>query len=173
MYLQHLWASTALIPSTNSCLFIGFTSLRMYSFSSCLYRITIGRLGWSAPPIDASPGIEILCSPRGVLRIIVLHKAMCVWRRKLLLQEWNQSQFKNFNEQRSSHDTFKYTDSCSSLLADSTPNMHLDGMFWSRLRTRLFSILSITETSVIFKLNSSFVTPNNIIKTVMKVSLCP
>ena len=61
--------------------------------------------------------------------------------------------------------------SSSTFLADSSPDMDFNGMLRARFWSRLLSIFPVAKTSVILKLNCSFIAPYNVIKFVIGVSL--
>ncbi len=61
--------------------------------------------------------------------VIVLHKAMAV--RVDAIDKWDEGCIKDGRVEWGIHYSFKYTDSCSSPQANSSPDMYLSWMFWS------------------------------------------
>ena len=95
MYRQHFLTSTVFqnveIPSTSCCLVVGFTSLRINSFSSCQrfsMGLASGDSGGGTPPVYTSTFVKLFSSARTMFRIIVLHEAVSSGWGELFLKKW-------------------------------------------------------------------------------------
>ena len=129
MYRQHLSGLTvfqnALIPVMSSCFLRGFTSLWIYSFSSC-YPNSIGfrGLGRCCPPVDANTCIVCSGQSRTMLWIIVLNETMAIWIDSL--DEWHDWSVQDGDQERHVHFSLKHAQICLTTAANPSPNMNLD-----------------------------------------------
>ena len=106
------------------------------------------------PPVDAVLFKEGLCSFRGMLWVIVLHKTMIV---QLLSNERDQSGFKDITEENSIHDAIKDANLCGTMSTNPIPNINFNWMlrFWLSLH-RLVD-LPVAGMAVLRKGNGAFV----------------
>lgn len=95
-----------------------------------------------------------------LVRVIVLHKAMPiiigpVWK-------WNKALFQDLHIQFCIHDPIKDTESCCTLVADSTPGVEFDGVPWAWFITGLLilALLPAAEPPVRFELYRGFIRPH-------------
>ena len=154
MFRQHLYVSIVaqnwIIPSTSCSLFLGFTSQRINSLSSC-HRFSTGFISGDSAGVrhQLILAIKKLFSGTGsVFWIIILHEAM--WVRIVLMNEWQECLLKDVTVQWCSHDSFKNAYCSRSFLTDPTPHVYLDWMFWMRFWARVFTFLSVAHTTMSF-----------------------
>ena len=58
-------------------------------------------------------------------------------------------------------------------LTDTCPNMHLDWMLSFGLRLWFLPLLSTTKSTMVFQLDSTFVSPHHVFKVIMSILMCP
>ena len=130
-----------------------------------LNRIEVWVFRRGSPPVDAMLVEKGLGTSRGVFGIIVLHKTM-VWLS--LIDEWNQSVFKNVAIQIGLH-SLENTDFRGATPADASPNMNLKWVFRFWLSLRWFIDLSITRAAKLLKRDGAFVGEDDIIECISRV----
>ena len=119
-----------------------------------LDRVEVRTFRRRFPPVDAVLFKGGLCSFRGMLWVIVLHKTMIG---QFLSNEQDQSGFKDITEESSIHDAIKDANLCGTMSANPTPNMNFNWMlrFWLALH-RLVD-LPVAGAAVFLKGNGAFV----------------
>ena len=124
---------------------------------------------WCSPPVDTIVFEKFPCS-RCMFRV-VLHEP--VTTRIISLQTWEQCILEDLDVKTCIHPPFKIADVCWAIPADSSPNVDLHWVFGLGLQTGWLTCFTATESLVWLQLNSCLISPNNIMKIVVKVQLSP
>jgi len=128
-----------------------------------LDRIEVRTFGDRFPQVDAVLLKEGLCSLKGMLWVIILHKTMIG---QLLSDKRDQSGFKDVAEENSIHDTIKDANLRGTMSTDPTPNMNFNWMLWFWLALHRLIDLPVAGTAVLPKGNGAFVGEDHIVKSV-------
>ena len=104
--------------------------------------------------------------------IVVHHQVMWfIW--KEVIDAGDEGWIQDVCGEESLHDPFKDADLALSLLADASPNMYFDWMLGLGLRLWALSLLSTAESTVILQLQSTLISPQNILKVVVPILVSP
>ena len=135
-----------------------------------LDRVKVRTLCGRFPPVDAVLFKEGLCSFRGMLWVIILHKTMIG---QLLSNERYQSGFKDITEENSIHDAIKDANLCGTMSANPTPDMNFNWMLWFWLALHRLIDLPVAGTAVLLKRNVAFVREDHIVKGIATLQHAP
>ena len=123
------------------------------------------------PPVNAVLLKEGLCPSGRVLRVVILNKPVI---RKLLSDKGNKCRLYDVAEEISIHDAIKDANLCSTMFADSRPNMYLQRMLWFGLSLRRLVDLFEADVAILCERDRALVAENCIVESVatLQDSLC-
>ena len=115
------------------------------------------------PPVNAVLLKEGLCPSGRVLRVVILNKPVI---RKLLSDKGNKCRLYDVAEEISIHDAIKDANLCSTMFADSRPNMYLQRMLWFGLSLRRLVDLFEADVAILCERDRALVAENCIVESV-------
>ena len=106
-----------------------------------------------------------------MLQIVVLHEAV-VWQ--FFMDEGEKIVLQNAAVKTGFHYPVKDADFCSTVPADTSPNMNFEGVLWFQLSLRWFTNLPVARKAELLKRDGTFMAKDNVVEGIFSGyhSLC-